>query len=164
MLPDQAVNCRNKSVNAVRYEWNFGGLNDTTSTERSPDHYYKEVGVYTISLKVWSENNCPSSAVSPYPIVVEAAGMFKFPTAFNPYSRYEENKLFKPKHRGIRLYTLEIFNRWGEKVFESTDPDVGWDGRIDGKIGAQDVYAWKLVGTYRNGTSFKATGNVTLVR
>ncbi len=164
MLPDQPVICHNNSVNGDRYQWNFGSIGDSLSTEKSPVHYYTEPGIYSIGLDVWTVNGCHAFFESPYPIVVEPAGTFQFPNAFNPYSGYELNKVFKPLHRGIREYTLEIFNRWGEKIFESTDPEVGWDGYIDGKIGAQDVYAWKLVGKYRNGTLFKATGNVTLLR
>ncbi|MEN8120420.1 MAG: PKD domain-containing protein, partial [Bacteroidota bacterium] len=163
MLPDQPVICHNNSINGETYLWNFGGIGDSLSREKSPVHYYTEPGVYTINLDVWTEHGCHADA-SQYPIVVEPAGTIVFPNAFNPFSGYQLNKVFKPLHRGIREYKLEIFNRWGEKIFESTDPEIGWDGNIDGKIGAQDVYAWKLTGKYRNGTLFKATGNVTLLR
>jgi len=164
MLPDQPIICHNTSINGYRYQWNFGSVNDSLSTEKSPVHYYTEAGIYTVTLDVWTEHGCHHSREREYPVVVEPAGTFAFPTAFNPYSDYELNKIFKPLHRGVREYKLEIYNRWGEKVFESNNPETGWDGYIDGKIGAQDVYVWKLSGKYKNGTIFKATGDVTLLR
>jgi len=121
-------------------------------------------GTYSILLEVWSEHDCYDSAYIEQAIVVEKAGAIAFPTAFSPRSSQQLNTIFKPVYRGLRVYHLEIYNRWGEKVFESKDPEVGWDGFIDGKLGSQDVYAWKLSGKYRNGTQIKETGNVTLIR
>lgn len=164
MLPDQPIICHNNSINGDRYQWTFGGVGDAISTEKSPVHYYTEPGIYTITLEVWTDNDCYDTKTIENAVVVEPAGTFVFPTAFNPYSSYEPNKVFKPKYRGIKEYKLEIYNRWGEKVFESTDPEIGWDGYIDGKVGAQDVYAWKVTGKYKNGAPFQGTGDVTLLR
>jgi len=164
MLPDQEVICNNNSINGDRYQWNFGEVGNTVSTEESPEHYYTEAGIYTITLEVWSVHDCYHSKSIENAVVVEKAGTYVFPTGISPQGKYDINRIFKPKHRGIRDYKLEIYNRWGEKVFESTDPDFGWDGFIDGKLGAQDVYAWKVAGTYKNGSPFKSTGNVTLLR
>jgi len=164
MLPDQPIICHNNSINADKFQWNFGSVTDSISTEKSPIHYYTEEGIYTITLEVWSENNCYDTKTIENAVVVEPAGTFVFPTAFNPYSNYEINKVFKPKYRGVKEYKLEIYNRWGAKVFESTDPEQGWDGYIDGKIGSQDVYVWKVTGKYKNGAPFSATGDVTIVR
>ncbi|RLD31161.1 MAG: hypothetical protein DRI73_09235, partial [Bacteroidetes bacterium] len=164
MLPDQPIICHNNSLNGDRYQWTFGDVGGSIDTVKSPVHYYTEAGIYTVTLDVWTENDCYDTKTIENAVVVEPAGTFEFPNAFNPYSDYQLNKVFKPLYRGIREYKLEIFNRWGEKVFESTNPDIGWDGNIDGKIGSQDVYAWKLTGKYKNGSIFKATGNVTLLR
>ncbi|MCF6240558.1 MAG: PKD domain-containing protein [Bacteroidales bacterium] len=164
MLPDQPVILHNNSINGDRYQWTFGGVGDAISTDRSPVHYYTEPGIYTITLEVWTDNDCYDTKTIENAVVVEPAGTFVFPTAFNPFSSYESNKVFKPKYRGIKEYKLEVYNRWGEKVFESTDPEIGWDGYIDGKIGAQDVYAWKVTGKYKNGAPFQGTGDVTLLR
>jgi hypothetical protein len=163
MLPNQPVILHNNSISADKYQWNFGS-GDPVSTEKSPTHYYTEEGIYTITLDVWTNNGCHDSKSIENAVVVEPAGTFQFPSAINPYSKTEINRVFKPKHRGIREYKLEIYNRWGEKVFESSDPEVGWGGYIDGKVGAQDVYVWKVSGKYKNGILFKKTGDVTLLR
>jgi len=161
MLPDPII-CKNYSINADKYEWNFSGGIDSISHEKIPVHYYTKEGTYTISLEIWTEHNCFDSKTVKDAVVVEKAGAFVFPTAISIFSDVEENRIFKPKHRGIKEYELGIYNRWGEKIFETNNPDIGWNGYIDGKPGAMDVYVWKLTGKYKNGAKFKATGDVTL--
>ncbi|RYF94052.1 MAG: gliding motility-associated C-terminal domain-containing protein, partial [Chitinophagaceae bacterium] len=44
---------------------------------------------------------------------------------------------------GITSFQLQIFNRWGQKVHESSSPFAGWDGRLSGKPLPVDGYAWR---------------------
>ncbi len=97
-------------------------------------------------------------------VLVEPSGIVEFPNAFRPNSTLEENRIFKPgiiDH--VDNYQLMIFNRWGELIFESSDQEIGWDGIYNGKIAKQDVYIWKVKGTYTDGKGFVKTGNVTLL-
>jgi gliding motility-associated-like protein len=41
---------------------------------------------------------------------------------------YLNNDVFHPIFVGVDQYHFSIFNRWGELIFESTDPNIGWDG------------------------------------
>ena len=67
-------------------------------------------------------------------------------------------------YTGILSYDLKIFNRWGEMIFQSNDPKIGWDGYYRGVISPQDVYIWKVEGLYKNGDRYVDAGNVTLLR
>ena len=52
---------------------------------------------------------------------------------------------FKAKANCVVMsYQISIFNRWGNIVFESTDPTVGWDGQNDGKSSLQETYIWVM--------------------
>ena len=42
------------------------------------------------------------------------------------------------------MYTLLIFDRWGEVLFESHDASIGWDGKYEGKIVKDGTYIWKI--------------------
>jgi len=64
---------------------------------------------------------------------------------------------------GIVDYELNVFNRWGEKVFESTDPEERWDGMYKEKDQASDLYMWYSTYTWF-GIDFKEKGSITLVR
>jgi gliding motility-associated-like protein len=62
-------------------------------------------------------------------------------------------------------YQLLIFNRWGEIIFESLDPDIGWDGSYNGNIMQDGVYTWKIkFGILQNEDAKEMTGHVNLIR
>lgn len=159
---DEPVHYFNLSDNADVFEWDFG--DGTTSTEFNPKHVYKEAGTFDVTLKVWTENGCFDLYVMENAVFTEPSGMVEFPNAFRPDSPLEENKVFKPgiiDH--VDDYHLMIFNRWGELIFESFEQETGWDGYYQGKLVKQDVYIWKVKGTYSDGKGFIKTGNVTLM-
>lgn len=64
----------------------------------------------------------------------------------------------------ISSYNLQIFNRWGEKVFETTDKSYGWDGSFRGKPMDIGVFMYKVEGITIEGKPFSLKGNVTLLR
>ncbi len=59
---------------------------------------------------------------------------------------------------------LAVYNRWGEKVFETTDPNMGWDGSYKNKALNSDAFGYYLTVKCTNGSEYFKKGNVTLVR
>jgi gliding motility-associated-like protein len=57
-----------------------------------------------------------------------------------------------------------IYNRWGQKVFESHSIKSSWDGTYKGKLQPMDVYAYTLSVTFSNGQKITKTGDITLLR
>jgi gliding motility-associated-like protein len=57
-----------------------------------------------------------------------------------------------------------VFNRWGEKVFETNDKNVGWDGTFKGELMNTAVFVFRLEGKTYDGKGYSMKGNVTLVR
>ena len=68
-----------------------------------------------------------------------------------------------PLHLGVEEYDLQIFNKWGELLFESDDVWRGWDGYYRGALCKQDVYVWKAKARFVDGQSIVKTGDVTLL-
>lgn len=66
-----------------------------------------------------------------------------FPNAFSPNGD-GINDVFKAKGQDIVSYSISVYNRWGEKVFEATDLSLGWDGKMNGKPAPLDVYFWQV--------------------
>ncbi len=171
-LPDQPIKCTNLSDFATSFLWYFG--DDSTSILENPIHYYQEEGTYDISLQVESKDGCIDIFTIPRAVVAEGTGQIEFPNAFTPNpsgpsgGKYTQgafnNDIFHPLHAGVSEYKLSIFNRWGELIFESTDPNIGWDGYYRNKLCKQDVYVWKVNGKFSNGQSFTKAGDVTLLR
>ena len=171
-IPEQHLQCYNMSIDADRYRWHFG--DDSTSTQPSPLHHYQDTGTYDIRLEVWSRHNCYDDTVRHDVVTVEQSGKIRFPSGFTPsphgpvgghYNKNsKENNVFHPIVKGVESYHLEIFNRWGVKVFTSDKVEKGWDGYYQGELAEEGVYIYKVHGTYNNGTRFEKVGDFVLIR
>jgi hypothetical protein len=102
------------------------------------------------------------------------SGYLTFPNAFRwnhegPTGGYwSDNNVddctFRPFFSNITTYRLEIYNRSGFKVYESSDLNKGWDGYLkDGTVAMQGVYIWKAVGKFNDGAFFNKIGDVTFL-
>ncbi len=96
-------------------------------------------------------------------IVIDDCGEMFVPTAFSPNKDAINDILYV---RGVCLETLNfmVFNRWGQKVFETTDINKGWDGTFNGQDMNTDVFVYRLEGKTYDGKGFSSKGNVTLIR
>jgi gliding motility-associated-like protein len=74
------------------------------------------------------------------------------------------NDIFHPVIRGTEKYVFSIFSRWGELLFETKNPEEGWDGYYKGKMCTQDVYIWKIAATFIDGKTYNKTGDVLLLK
>lgn len=170
-VPGEPVYCLNLSTNASSYEWSFGDGN--TSTQENPLYYYQAEGEYDITLIANNDNGCPDTMTLPGIVRASAAGMIDFPNAFTPSlngnsngiydPRSFDNDVFFPIHNGVEKYQLQIFNKWGEMLFESNDVNRGWDGYYRGALAKQDVYVWKVTAKFVDGQIYEKSGDVTLI-
>jgi PKD repeat protein len=172
MLPDEEIRLFNLSKYGSYYLWDFGDGN--TSVEQNPRHLYTAVGVYDISLEVTTEHGCVDRLVLPEAVTVEGEGVILFPNAFKPdldgpnggyydLLARERNNIFHPYWEGVADFHMEIYTRWGEKLFYTDDVNIGWDGYFKGTLCGQDVYVFKAWGFFLNGQLFNVKGDVTLL-
>jgi gliding motility-associated-like protein len=85
------------------------------------------------------------------------------PNAFTP--KGEKNKIFRPSHLGdMTLKYFGIYNRWGIKLFETTDVNMGWDGNYKGEPQPMGVYIYIIEAATAKGQKFHKQGTVTLIR
>ncbi|MFM7726894.1 MAG: PKD domain-containing protein [Flavobacteriales bacterium] len=170
-VPGEPVYCLNLSANASSYYWDFG--DGETSTEENPLHYYQERGEYDITLIAVNGNGCSDTLTLLGLIEANDVGEIEFPNAFTPdpltssggyYNPNSlDNDVFFPIHKGVDEYKLQIYNKWGELLFESIDIDKGWDGYYRGKLVKQDVYVWKVEAKFVNGQKYDKAGDVTIL-
>lgn len=85
------------------------------------------------------------------------------PNAFTPNGD-GVNDVLLVRGRNITRVFLIIFNRWGQKVFESSDQSVGWDGTFEGELLPPDVYGYYLEVQCGDGETYTVKGNITLIR
>jgi len=122
------------------------------------DHYsVKAPGLYGVTVT----NSCGSG--SNQILIKEGTCADYFPSAFTP-NHDGLNDTFKIlTHAQLQEYRLVIFNRYGQKVFETTNPAEGWDGTFKGKLQQSGVYVWKC--SFKRQNSFsERKGTVTLIQ
>lgn len=139
----------NNSTNATNYVWSFG--DGTVSSAVNPTHHYEETpGVYHVILYASNPNGCNDSAVVVVSVIDEL--IFYVPNTFTPDGDEHNNVFFPVFSSGFdgQNYTLLIFDRWGEVLFESHDVNYGWDGTYIGRLCKEGVYTWKIVVKERN--------------
>ena len=85
------------------------------------------------------------------------------PNAFSPNGDHNHDVYYVVSAFELIDFHLMIFDRWGEKVFESYNKEVGWDGTLKGKPAAADSYAYVFEGRCSDIT-IKKQGNITLIR
>ncbi len=144
------------------YNWEPAiSLDDATVNDpfASPD----ETTLY--SLTVSNEAGC--TATDTVTIFVEnpdCSEPFLFiPMAFTPNDDGNNDVLFV-RGKSIESLNFVIYNRWGQKVFETNDKNDGWNGSFKGKRLPPDVYGYFIRATCFNGQKFFKKGNVTLLR
>ena len=140
----------------------FWSTGETTSTI-----VVTQEGAYSIQ----AFNKCGTTIESINLVLPDCSGdpedcRVEMPNAFSP-DNDGLNDLFKPLSNCQRYeeYAFRIYSRWGQLVFESSDPLQGWDGRFEQEPMASDLYAWILEYRFPNDeTARLEKGEVTLLR
>jgi PKD repeat protein len=162
---EPTVYFENLSYPFVNSYLNFGDGSTEIGFNTTTRHTYSDTGLFHVSLIVENEYNCHDTITLPIR-VYDVVGGFYAPTAFNPNSKVEANRVFKPQIHGLDLnhYHLLIYDRWGEKIFETFDYYHGWDGKVKNKSMATiGAYPWVVVYMDLNGKPHKETGTVLVI-
>jgi len=162
----------NLSNQANQFVWDFG--DGQTSTQISPVHVFQQVGSYDISLIANNDYNCPDTLIVEDAVLVEVGGYIEFPNAFTPDpsgssgGAYDptmlNNDIFFPVFAGVEEFELQIYNRWGELLYQSKDINIGWDGYYRNRMAQQGVYVWRASVTFTDGKQVIRAGDLTLLR
>lgn len=150
-----------ESQDATSYLYMFG--DGTTSTAPNGEHEYFEAGNYPITQIVTNEFGCTDTITKIVKILPEY-GLY-IPNTFTPGGD-DFNELWEVKGIGVKSYHLLIFNRWGERIFETETFKHYWNGRKynRGNLVQQDVYAYKIWVEDVFGREHQYFGHVTLLR
>ena len=95
--------------------------------------------------------------------VEDECGNLFVPNAFSPNGD-EVNDILYVSNDCIKEIVFRIYDRWGRKVFESTDIKQGWDGRFESRKMNSAVFAYYLQATLRNGEKKTKEGNISLIK
>ncbi len=151
------------STGGTGWYWDLGG--EAKSFIRNPIYTFLDTGMHEILQVVFHPNGCTDTMMQT--IDVEPVVQFFLPNAFTP--NYDgKNEIYKSEglSAGVSFYSLGIWTRWGEKIFETSDPEDGWNGRKNNTGQELPVGVYMCVLQYRDARSrpFELREFVTLVR
>ena len=153
------VNFTNQSIGAITFNWTFG--NGNTSTNQNPNTIYNTNGTFTVML-IASSGSCSDTAYAT--IIINDGLSLEIPNVFTPNGD-GTNDLFHIKSTGIKEISLQIFNRWGEKLYEFSGPKAEWDGiNSNGNKVADGTYFYFVKAIGFDGKEIEKHGTVNLFR
>lgn len=120
--------------------WNYTFGDGTSATYSSAFHTYIAPGKYKITQTVTNSFSCVASTQKE--IIIKPEFRFWVPNAFSP-DENNLNETFTPISIGVSNYKFMIFDQWGHLLFETAEPNTGWDGKVKGIMSQQDIYIWK---------------------
>ncbi|MCF8448758.1 MAG: gliding motility-associated C-terminal domain-containing protein [Taibaiella sp.] len=148
------------SMGTYSYHWEpFQFLSDSTV----PNPYANPPYDFTYYLTVTEQGEGYQCSSKDTVTVRITCGDFYLPNAFVPTSGNPVSSRFGILNNAlIKLNFFRIYNRYGQLVFETTDPRQQWDGLFNGKLADEGVYVWHAEGFCSSGKQINKTGNVTL--
>ncbi|MBK7214008.1 MAG: PKD domain-containing protein [Bacteroidales bacterium] len=154
------------NTNYSQYEYQSEAENPVF---RLPDYpvdvtdYYDNDEYYSLRLITTNKFGCMDTLTRDYLY----KGLF-VPTAIAPESFNSDLRVFQPKGKGLKEYHIEVFDRWGNLLWESYDlrngmgdigvgeeyshPGPGWDGKFNGEFVEVGVYIWKVSAVFKDGS------------
>lgn len=159
---DQPIELIDFSENALGGSWDFGnGQTQAYIPGEEVTVGYDQAGTYNISLTVFNEGDC-EAFFTLGTCLLPSSPIF-VPDIFSPNGDGNNDVLFV-RGLGIASMTFLVYNRWGERVFESSAPEHGWDGRFRGAEAPSGGYTYYLKAEMGNGEVQELSGKVILVR
>jgi len=128
------------------------------------DYTFSETGTYYMRYMVANaEGNCEAySDVFTIP-VSESYLPERLPNVFSPGLRDNVNDVWRVPYKSLVEFHCWIYNRWGNLVYEYTDPAGGWDGTYRGKLVDTGVYYYVLTATGSDGVKYKRRGDINIL-
>ena len=152
-----------QSIRTKRHIWTFD--DEFTTLEVDPTYTFRDTGVHTVRLIAVHKTGCRDTLEINLDVVPEVT--FFLPNAFTP-NNDTKNDFFKGVGftEGMRSFEMKIWNRWGETIFETKDPNEGWNGLKNnvGKPVPNGVYVVVVHYQDPRGNPVEITGVATVIR
>lgn len=136
--------------------WDASYTGNTT-----PEWQPEQPGDYQIVLSISNEGGCTSTDTAW--VCVHAPVKWFLADQFSPNGD-NLNDVLLVRSEPLEAFHMEVYNRYGQWIWESTDPDIGWDGRMRNQEAPSAVYAVRLTLDFEDGTLLETSKYVTLVR
>ncbi|PBQ31698.1 hypothetical protein CNR22_07920 [Sphingobacteriaceae bacterium] len=159
-LPEAEVIYHDASTsNVVNWYWYFG--DGDSATVKDPIHVFPDAKIYPTFLIAKTREGCADTIG--IPVKIDELPLLFLPNSFTPNGD-GKNDTFFAKGAGVKDFKMSIYDRWGEKIFETNDITKSWDGTYKSKPVQEDSYTWLIIYTLENHRTETIAGHVTILR
>ena len=156
--PDQVICEKDKLIlhagsTFTSYSWQNGNNDSLFHVDNS--------GNYSITVT----DACGVTSSDTIHITIsQCNNIFRMPSGFSPNDDHL-NDVIKPVTQGkLEMYNFKVFNRWGQRVFESKNPAIGWDGKINNTLQQAGAFAWYCDYKFYDEKELHSSGTFLLIR
>ena len=161
------ANPENMGSHTPAYEWHFSKQGEEGELfvryEEETTYRFVDSGTFDINL-ICSLTDTGDTLYASTITVAIVESKLEFPNAFSPNGD-EWNEEFKAKeYKSLVEFHAYIFNRWGQKLYEWTDPAGGWDGKYNGNDVKEGVYFLLVNAKGADGHVYNIRQDINLLR
>lgn len=143
----------------ISWQWSFGSMG--TSSEQNPTLYYTDTLLQPTRLVVSNIHGCNDTINELLFIAPDV--VYYMPNSLTP-NEDGINETIKPVGLAYALkYKFIVFNRWGEILFKTDNPKIGWDGKFEGQVVEQGLYFYRLEFVGADDIRHEEKGNITIL-
>lgn len=153
----------NASQGQGQTQWNWFFMANNQDTVFAPNctYLFEQPGKYPVALLVKNQWGCMDTVIKT--VVVEEEFAFYVPNTFTPNGD-GINDVFQPKGIGFTDFRMDIYDRWGQRIFYTDAFDQVWDGSFKGKPCQLGIYNWIIQVKTPQGILETRSGTVQLLR
>lgn len=148
------------------FSWYIYNTKDLTKpiaryTDKDLSYKFDQAGNFKVELMVTNdENKC---IVTEQFTVSITDSMLEIPNFMNPKDNSGRYNTFRIAYKSLVKYNCVIVNRWGNKVFQSNNPEEAWDGKYHGSLVKPGVYFYSIEATGADGKKYKKGGDINVL-
>lgn len=148
------------------YTWYIYNIEDPENpigryTDQEINYTFSNYGIYDVLLELANE---ASTCIDTMKIQVQVAeSKLEIPNFMTPKDPNGRNKTFKVVHKSILRYECTIFNRWGNKLFHTTDINQVWDGKYKGQYVEPGAYFYSIIAEGADGVKYRRGGDINVL-
>lgn len=166
-VSNPAFNFTNRSISKgpLKFIWSFGTGNasDTSSQANPIFKFTPDTAEYIVKLTAIGEGGCSDEFTKR--IMVGPDILLFIPNAFSPDNKGpKDNSEFSVQGQNIQSVIIEVYDRWGTKVFHSEGLQKAWDGTSNGRTCSAGVYTYHIQAKSKSGLEYEYAGTLHLLR
>jgi gliding motility-associated-like protein len=131
--------------------------------ETTVEYEFRDAGTFYACFTTASADGSDETYGEAYTITITES-LLQIPNLITPDSPTGTNQVFKVKYRSLRRFEMWVFNRWGNQLFHTTNPDDGWDGTAHGKTVPTGAYYYIIKAEGTDGINYQKKGDINVLR